>query len=394
MSGADEGSSLRERVAAFAAREVAPRAATHDRAGTLDREALRRAGELGLLGLTLPASAGGAGGVTRDAVILHQELGRHDPGFALAVLAHTILFAHNFFQVASAEQRARILPCVVRGEAIGAMAMTEPGGGTDVLAMQTTAERRGDGYVLRGTKTLITNAPDASVLLVYAKLDDGLTAFLVERGAPGLALGAPIGKMGMRSAPMCEVVLDDCVIPRDNLLGRERAGIVQMMRNLEIERLCLAAISLGIAGRCVDEMLAALPSDPAAVDGQVQRLVAESYARMRAGETLVHEVAARVGPDRWNHAGADAAKLFAAPMAKQVADAALQVRANLSSGNDAHDALVARLFRDAKLLEIGGGTLEAHQRNIVRELTRRARGASHAASATSSSGRRTGGHRA
>jgi len=390
MSVANEGSSLRERVASFAAREVAPHAATHDRAGTLDRDALRRAGELGLLGLTLPEPAGGAGGGTLDAVILHQELGRHDPGFALAVLAHTILFAHNFFQVASAEQRARILPRMVRGEAIGAMAMTEPGGGTDVLAMQTTARRRGDGYVLRGTKTLITNAPDASVLLVYAKLDDGLTAFLVERGAPGLALGAAIGKMGMRSAPMCEVVLDDCVIPRDNLLGRERAGIVQMMRNLEIERLCLAAISLGIAGRCVDEMLAALPPDPAAVDGQLQRLVAESYARMRAGESFVHEVAARVGPDRWNHAGADAAKLFAAPMAKQVADAALQVRANLAGGTD---ALLERLFRDAKLLEIGGGTLEAHQRNIVRELTRRARAGSHATVATASR-ERAGGDRA
>ncbi len=296
----------------------------------------------------------------------------------LACLAHAILCAHNLCQTANEEQRRRFLPRLASGEAIGAMGMTEPSGGTDVLAMRTTAERRGDDYVLRGRKTFITNAPDADLFLVYAKLDGEVTAFLVERGFPGFSTGSPIEKHGMRSAPMAELVFEDCVVPRRNLLGRERAGLVGMLRNLEIERLCLAAIGLGIADRCLEAMLACARrpapggAAPLADDGHVQRHVAESYARTQAAAALVYATAAGVGPGRWNRLGADAAKLFAAPVAKEVADRALQVLA-LAGAED--DGTVARMLRDAKLLEIGGGTLEAHQRNVVRELTKRARAA-------------------
>lgn len=362
----------RSRAAELARMEIGPRAARNDDDGTLDRRAFERAAELRLLGLTLPEDAGGAGGDATAAVSVHHELARSDPGFALAYLAHAILFTYNFYHSANAEQRSRVLPHALSGEAIGAMGMTEPSGGTDVLAMKTTAERRGEHYVLRGRKTLITNAPDASYFLIYAKVDGDLTAFLVERSCPGFSVGRPIAKMGMRSAPMAELVFDECAVPKRNLLGRERAAIVQMMRNLEMERLCLAAIALGIADRCLEVMLSAITNRAAssilADDGHVQRLVSEAFASTRAAESLVYAMAKQFGTG--SRAGADAAKLFAAPVAKHVADSAMEVQAIAGIGDD---GTVARFFRDAKLLEIGGGTLEAHQRNIVRELTKRTR---------------------
>jgi len=366
---------LQATIHAFVADEVAPRADAGDRNATLDRALLTRAGELQLLGLTIPAADGGRGGDTLAAVLAHQELASADPGFAIAFLAHTILFAHNFCQAANPEQRAHVLPRVLRGEWIGAMAMTEPWCGTDVLAMQTTVERCGDEYVLRGRKTFITNAPDAHYFLVYAKLDGEITSLLVERSTPGFTIGTPIDKMGMRSAPMAELLFDACSVPRRNLLGRERGGLVQMLHNLEIERLCLAAMSVGLAERCVAEMtrFAAEPDvagELPAEDGRVQRLLAESYARTAAARCMVHDVARAVGPAQSNRLGADAAKLFAAQVGKEVADRAVQM---LGMAGVCRERGLERLLRDAKLMEIGGGTLEAHQRNITRELTRQAR---------------------
>ena len=363
---------LREAVRDFVAREVEPQAAEHDRTGALNVGLMRQAARLGLLGITVPEAHGGSGGDAVGAVIAHHELAKVDPGFTLAYLAHAILFVNNFFHAADDEQRARYLPAVISGEWIGAMGMTEPGAGTDVLGMKTTATRRGDAYVLRGRKTFITNGPDATCCLVYAKVDDRITAFIVDRTCEGFSTGPHIEKMGMRAAPMSELIFDDCVVPVANRLGDEGGGMTHMMRNLEIERLCLAAMSLGIADRCVEIMVRYSVEreafgKPIAEFGQIQRYVAESYAKTEAARCLIYEVARSVGPERRNRIGTDAAKLFAAPVGKEVADNAMQV---LGGWGYCSEFQVERLLRDAKLLEIGGGTLESHQKNLTRDLTR------------------------
>ncbi|MBY0280272.1 acyl-CoA dehydrogenase family protein [Candidatus Binatia bacterium] len=370
---------LEEIVARFVQDEVAPQADAHDRSATLNRALLARAGALGLLGITLPVADGGRGGDMLDAATAHRRLAWADPGFAIAFLAQTILFTHNFAALADEGQRRRVLPRVLAAEWIGGMAMTEPSGGTDVLAMRSRAERVPGGYVVQGAKTLITNAPDAQCFLVYAKLDGDVTSFLVERDRAGVSVGPPIDKMGMRAAPMAELVLDACFVPRQNLLGRERAGIVQMMRNLEIERVCLAAMAVGVAERCVHEMIDDASSldaagRPRAEDGHVQRHLAEGHAHTAAARSLLDDVAGRRNPALASRVGADSVKLFAARTAKDVADRAVQVR---GMAGVCRERGLERLLRDAKLLEIGGGTLEAHQRNVALDLVRAARIAAH-----------------
>lgn len=367
-----EHAMLRETVRRFTETEVEPQAEEHDATGVLNQALLRRCGELGLLGLTIPEEHGGAGLDAVAAVIAHHEMAKADPGFTLAYLAHYLLFVNNFFYAATDEQRERLLPGVLTGEVVGAMGMTEPGAGTDVLGMQSTAERRGDVYVLNGRKIFITNGYEAGCVLTYAKVAGRVTAFVVERGFPGFSTGEPIKKMGMRASTMCELIFDNVEVPVANRLGEEGGGITCMMRNLEIERLCLAAISLGIADRCIAEMVAYAGQrrafgKPIAEFGQIQRYIADSYAESEAARCLVYREASRVGPGSRNRLGTDAAKLFAAPMAKRVADAAVQV---LGGYGYSREYKVERFLRDAKLNEIGGGTLESHQKNITRDLAR------------------------
>lgn len=363
---------LRRTTRRFVEAEVEPQADEHDQSGTLNIELLRRCGELGLLGLTVPEAEGGAGMDAVAAVIAHHEMAKSDPGFSLAYLAHAILFVNNFFHSSTPEQRARILPRVISGDWVGAMGMTEPGAGTDVLGMTTTAVRRGDVYLLNGGKIFITNGYEADCVLTYAKVDGRITAFVVERSFPGFSRGEPIKKMGMRASTMCELVFDDCEVPVGNRLGEEGGGITCMMRNLEIERLCLAAISLGIADRCVQAMVAYACErkafgKPIAEFGQIQKYIGDSFAEAEAVRCLVYREAARVSPDRRNRLGTDAAKLFAAPAAKRIADNAMQV---MGGYGYTQEYKIERFLRDAKLNEIGGGTLESHQKNIARDLTR------------------------
>ncbi len=368
----DEHAMLRETVRQWVRADVEPQAMDHDQKGELNVGLLRQAGDLGLLGVTIPDADGGAGLDAVASVIVHEELAYADPGFALAYLAHALLFVNNFYYAATPAQRARHLPAVLSGAAVGAMGMSEPGAGTDVLGMKTVARIDGDHYVLDGRKTFITNGPEASLCVVYAKLDGRVTTFLVERGTPGFATGAKIPKMGMRASTMSELIFDDCRIPRANLLGTEGQGLTNMMRNLEIERLGLAAMSLGIAQRCVDVMVRYSTErhsfgKPLHEYGQIQRYLGESYAKTEAIRAMVYAVAATVGPDRRNRLGTDAVKLFAATAAKEVADAAVQV---LGGWGYCTEFRVEQFLRDAKLIEIGGGTIEAHQKNIVRDLTR------------------------
>jgi isovaleryl-CoA dehydrogenase len=349
---------------------VEPQAEEHDREGKLNISLLRRCGELGLLGITIPAEDGGAGMDAVAAVIVHHELSKSDPGFALAYLAHAMLFVNNFYWAGNAAQRARYLPAALSGESIGAMGMTEPAAGTDVRGMRTTARAEGDTFVLNGRKTFITNAPEADVFVIYAKVEERITSFLVERSFTGFATDAKIPKMGMRASTMCEIQLDDCVVPAANVLGSVGGGVKNMMRNLEIERLTLAAMSLGIADRCMEIMIQYAGDrhsfgKPIAEHGQIQRYIGESYAKTEAMRALIYNVARGVGPEQRNRVGTDAAKLFAATAAKEVADSAMQV---LGGWGYCTEFKVERFLRDAKLIEIGGGTIESHQKNLTKEL--------------------------
>ena len=368
----EEHEMLRAMVAEFTSDHVEPQAEEFDEKECLNVPLFRQLGELGLLGITIPAEDGGAGMDTVAAVIAHEELSKSDPGFCLAYLAHSMLFVNNFYYCSNEEQRGRYLDKVLSGEWIGGMAMTEPGHGTDVVGMQTTAVRQGDNYILNGTKTYITNGPEGHVFLVYAKTDNHISAFVVDRDCTGFSSSHHIPKMGMRGSSMSELIFDDCVVPAANLLGNEGEGLTHMMRNLEIERLTLAAMSTGIAERCLDVMVKygaerEAFGSPINRFGQIQRYIADSFAMTQAARCLIYQVARNVGPDIRNRVGSDAAKLFAGPVGKVVADNAMQV---MGGAGYCREYPLERLLRDAKLIEIGGGTLESHQKNLTKDLSR------------------------
>ena len=367
-----EHAMLRDMMRSFTEEHIEPQAEEFDERGVLNQPLFRQLGELGLLGITVPTEAGGSGMDATAAVIVHEEMSRSDPGFTLAYLAHSMLFVNNFYHSSNEEQRSRYLPKVMSGEWIGGMGMTEPAVGTDVLGMGTTAVRDGDNYVLNGTKTFITNGPEGYCFLVYAKVDGRLTSFIVDRECAGFSSSEKIPKMGMRGSTMSELLFEDCRVPASNLLGEEGGGLSHMMRNLEIERLTLAAMSLGIADRCVEVMVRyAAEREAFGVPinrfGQIQRFIGDSYAATEAARCLIYKVASDVSPESRNRVGTDAAKLFAAPVGKQVADNAVQV---LGGYGYCQEYKVERLLRDAKLLEIGGGTIESHQKNLTKDLTR------------------------
>jgi isovaleryl-CoA dehydrogenase len=367
----DEHQLLRQTVRQFVATRVEPQAMEHDQTGTFNRGLLHELGKLGLIGVTIPEADGGANLDALASCIVHDELSYSDPGFALGYLAHALLFVNNFYWAGNAAQRCRVLPKVLSGEHVGAMGMSEPAVGTDVLGMQTTATRTSNGYLLNGRKTFITNGPEADVALIYAKLDGRITTFVVEKGFAGFSASAKIGKLGMRASSMSELIFEDVHVPAENLLGTEGGGITNMMRNLEIERLGLSAMSVGMARRCVDVMVKYAAErhtfgKPIACHGQIQRHIGESYAKLEAMRALVYNVAASVGPHHRNRLGTDAAKLFAATAAKEIADSAVQV---LGGYGYCTEYRVEQFLRDTKLIEIGGGTLEAHHKNITHDLT-------------------------
>jgi isovaleryl-CoA dehydrogenase len=371
---------LRETLREFVAREVEPQAAAHDRDETFNHALFRRAGDLGLLGVTLPEEYGGAGLDAVAAVQVCEALSSSDPGFALAVLAHSILFAQNVAVNGSELQKKHVLPRAATGEWIGGLCMTEPAVGTDVLALKTTARRDGDVYRITGTKTFITNGGiDEHTLgdcfVVYAASEPNkISSFLVEKGMPGFSLGQKWkDKLGMRASFTAELVFDGVPVPVTNRMGAEGEGTLHMMRNLEVERLALAAMALGIAQRSLQVMVDYANErkafgKPIVEFGQIQRYMSESFAEWRAARTYVYDVARRIDlRASGQRLDADATKLVATQMAKRAADAAVQV---LGGYGYMGEYVVSRLWRDTKLLEIGGGTLEAHHKNMSRELAR------------------------
>jgi isovaleryl-CoA dehydrogenase len=378
-----EHRALRELVRSFAEREVEPQAEASDREERFNAELFHKLGELGLLGVTVEERFGGAGLDPVAAVIAHEELSSADPGFALAYLAHSMLFANNLQINGNDEQRSRYLPDACAGRTVCGMCMSEPGAGTDVLGMQTTAVRKAEGFLLNGAKMWITNGAVSDTelgdaFLVYARMDgrprNQLSMFIVEKGFPGFSLGQKIkGKLGMRASTTAELVFENCEVPAENLVGSEGAATLHMMRNLEIERVTLAAMSLGIARRSI-EIMNRYASErrsfgkPLRDFGQIQRYIAQSYAEYMAGRTYTYHTAATMSLQAPGHRlDSDGVKLFTSTMGKRVADRAIQV---LGGYGYVAEYGVERLWRDAKLLEIGGGTLEAHQKNMCRELGR------------------------
>lgn len=379
---------LREAVAAFVKAEVEPQALEYDRTERFNLPLFRKLGELGLLGITVPEIYGGSGLDAVAAVIAHEELSASDPGFCLAYLAHSMLFVNNLAVNGSEEQKRRVLPGVCAGTHIGAMAMSEPNYGTDVLGMETTAKRDGDHYVINGQKMWITNGcidedgTPADYVWVYAKTGEKngrpqISTFLVEKGMPGYSVGQKIrDKSGMRASNTAELVFNNCRVPLTALVGQEGESIRHMMRNLEIERVTLAAMSLGIARRSLEVMVKYSKErkafgQPLASFGQIQRHIAESYAEYNACAAYVYDTARRMKLEDHSASGnrlaSDGVKLVTTTAAKNIADRAIQV---LGGYGYVGEYVVERLWRDAKLLEIGGGTLEAHQKNITRDLTR------------------------
>jgi isovaleryl-CoA dehydrogenase len=378
-----EHRALRQTLRRFAETEVEPQAAAHDRTETFNVPLFRRLGELGVLGLTVPAAYGGAEMDSAAVALVHEELSAVDPAFTLSYLAHSLLFANNLAVNGSDAQKEKFLPGACSGELIGGMCMSEPGAGTDVLGMRTTAARRGDHYVLNGAKMWITNGAVSDtelgdVFLVYARVEGAprnkLSMFIVEKGYAGFSLGQKIkDKLGMRASSTAELVFEDCAVPVANRVGEEGDATIHMMRNLEVERMGLAAMSLGIARRCVEEMNRYATErksfgQPLRDFGQIQRHIAESYAEYMAGRAYVYWASSKLDLLKpGQRLDSDGVKLYCATMAKNVADRAIQV---LGGYGYVGEYRVERLWRDAKLLEIGGGTLEAHQKNMTRELAR------------------------
>ena len=383
----EEHQMLREMIRDFVQEFVEPQAHEYDKKEQFNIELFRELGDLGLLGITVPEEYGGAGLDAVAATIAHEELSYSDAGFALAYLAHSMLFVNNLAYNGSEEQKTRILPKVCSGEWIGAMAMSEPDAGTDVLGLSTTAEKNADGdWVLNGRKMWITNGciddqgTPADIVWVYARTgydEKGrvkLSTVLVEKGMPGFSVGQKIfDKTGMRASNTAELVFDDCVVPAGNLVGEEGGSLLHMMGNLEIERLTLAGMSVGIARRCLHEMNKyASEREAFGVQirsfGQMQRHIGESWAKYRAMRAYVYDTANNIQLGKsGQRLDSDGVKLFATTAAKEIADAAIQVMGGYGYVAEYH---VERLWRDSKLLEIGGGTLESHQKNITRDLAK------------------------
>jgi len=376
---------LREMVRNFAEEEVEPQALEHDRDEKFNTALFRRLGDLGLLGITVEEEYGGVGMDATAVAIVNEELGYSDPGFCLAYLAHAQLMVNNIAFNGSEEQKARILPKVCSGEWIGCMGMSEPGYGTDVLGMRTSATPNEDGsWTLNGRKMWITNGAidedgtPADVCMIYARTGENqggrpeITTFIVEKGMAGYSVGQKIiDKLGMRASNTAELVFDDVNIPPSNVVGAPGESMVHMMRNLEIERIALAAMAVGISRRCLS-IMNAYASEREAFGkkirdfGQIQRHIGESWAEYRAMRAYVYDTARNTNLSRaGNRLDSDGVKLYATTAAKNIADRAIQV---LGGYGYVGEYVVERLWRDSKLLEIGGGTLESHQKNIARDL--------------------------
>ena len=361
---------LRDSVAAFAAAEIAPLSAEIDRSNKFPRELWPQLGELGLLGITVDEADGGAGLGYFAHVLAMEEISRASASVGLSYGAHSNLCVNQLRRWGTQSQKRRWLPKLIAGQHVGALAMSEPNAGSDVMAMRTVARTVVDGFVLNGNKMWITNGPEADVLIVYARLDEGISAFLVEKGMPGFSAAQKLDKLGMRGSDTSELVFEDCFVPEDHLLGQRGEGTKILMSGLDYERVVLAGGSLGIMRACLDVVLPYLQErkqfgQPIGTFQLMQGKLADLYTRMNAARAYVYSVARAC--DRGNTTRFDAAAciLFASETATAMALETIQV---LGGNGYVNDYPAGRLLRDAKLYEIGAGTSEIRRMLIGREL--------------------------
>ncbi|GAB3444603.1 isovaleryl-CoA dehydrogenase [Insolitispirillum peregrinum] len=366
---------LRDSVARFAADQIAPRAAEIDRSNEFPADLWRKFGDLGVLGITVEEEYGGAGLGYLEHVVAMEEISRASASVGLSYGAHSNLCVNQIRRNGSETQKQTWLPRLIAGDAVGALAMSEPGSGSDVVSMRLRAERRGDRFVLNGNKMWITNGPDADVLVVYAKTDPaagpkGITAFLVEKGMAGFSTAQKLDKLGMRGSNTCELVFEDCEVPEENILGALNGGVRVLMSGLDYERAVLAAGPLGIMQACMDVVVPYVHDrkqfgQPIGEFQLMQGKLADMYTTMNACRAYVYAVAKACDRGETSRKDAAGVILYAAEKATWMALEAIQT---LGGNGYINDYPTGRLLRDAKLYEIGAGTSEIRRMLIGREL--------------------------
>ncbi|RDD62457.1 isovaleryl-CoA dehydrogenase [Ferruginivarius sediminum] len=371
----DTADMLRDTVSTFAADRIAPLAAEIDRNDTFPRELWPKLGDLGLHGITVEEEYGGAGMGYLEHCVAMEEVSRASASIGLSYGAHSNLCVNQIRRNGTEEQKRRYLPKLISGEHVGALAMSEPGAGSDVVGMRLRAEKKGDRYVLNGSKMWITNASEAETLVVYAKTDPdagprGITAFIVENGFKGFSIAQKLDKLGMRGSPTCELVFDNVEVPAENVLGQENKGVRVLMSGLDYERAVLAAGPLGIMQACMDLVVPYLHERKqfGQAIGEFQLMqgkLADMYTRMNAAKAYVYAVARACDAGRTARKDAAGAILLAAETATWMALEAIQTLGGMGYINETP---TGRLLRDAKLYEIGAGTSEIRRWLIGREL--------------------------
>jgi isovaleryl-CoA dehydrogenase len=361
---------LRNSVREFAAAEIAPRAAEIDRSNQFPPDLWRKFGALGVLGITVEEEFDGTAMGYLAHIVAMEEISRASGSVGLSYGAHSNLCVNQIRRNGSAAQKKKYLPKLVSGEHVGALAMSEPGAGSDVVGMRLRGERRGDRYVLNGNKMWITNGPDADVLVVYGKTAEAITAFVVEKGMRGFTTAQKLDKLGMRGSNTCELVFRDCEVPAENVLGEEAKGVKVLMSGLDYERAVLAGGPLGIMAACLDAVIPYVHErkqfgQPIGEFQLMQGKLADMYTTFSACRAYVYAVGQAL--DRGETARKDAAGaiLYAAEKATWMAGEAIQCLGGMGYINETP---TGRLWRDAKLYEIGAGTSEIRRWLIGREL--------------------------
>src|SRR5229473_1492500 len=368
----DHGESLamlRESVQDFARKEIAPRAAEIDRTNEFPPDLWPKLGKLGLLGITVEEDYGGSMMGYLAHIIAMEEISRASASIGLSYGAHSNLCVNQIRRNGSAAQKRKYLPKLVSGAHVGALAMSEPGAGSDVVGMKLKAERRGDRYLLNGNKMWITNGPDADVLVIYGK-SEGITAFIVEKGMKGFSTAQKLDKLGMRGSNTCELVFRDCEVPADNVLGEVNRGVQVLMSGLDYERAVLAGGPLGIMQACMDVVMPYVHErqqfgQPIGEFQLMQGKLADMYTTMNACKAYVYAVGRACDRNETTRKDAAGAILYAAEKATWMAGEAIQC---LGGNGYINDYPAGRLWRDAKLYEIGAGTSEIRRWLIGREL--------------------------